>query len=630
MSAALAVSIAVVPLLLVVLGETDPTRRDVVVWLPRRVATSRDAGAAAAARSTKEAAAKREKRSPAPESIAAAPSAATLATPASAPGSTAVEAEIAAAAGPEAPAQPGRVIGRVVVEASGEALQGAVTIVARPARRRGDAVRDQTDALGRFTLELGAGRWTLAAEVEGWASSRVAARVEAGEQVEVEPITLVAAADALVGSVVAADGRGIAGARVTVERGGSHRMKRRVVTGADGAFRAERLPEGLYTVTAEAEGFVTARARRVPVAEGRGGVAPPLVLARAGSVTGTVRGPDGRLRAGVEVTVHRGRGKGLASVKTDDQGAFALDRLGAGPAQVFARAHKGALAASAAIVLEDGRSVALPLVLAEAPRVAGRVAGAAGDARVGVRVEATSREGDVRARATTDADGRYALTRLVPGAYVVRVVRRGSPPAASARVQVSSGETRCDLVFEDGTTLSGVVVGRDGAPQARAMVFAVIDGRERARARTDAQGRFALRGLPEAAARLLVRGHRDAVVAEVPILVPPDAVVDGLRLVAHPPARLVGFARDATGRPLEDLSVVVRGGPVRRTARTGADGRFETGPFYDGEYQLTADAGSLSLIARKRGVAEVVVAPVSFAVSGARDVALELRASDVE
>jgi hypothetical protein len=212
----------------------------------------------------------------------------------------------------------------------------------------------------------------------------------------------------------------------------------------------------------------------------------------------------------------------------------------------------------------------------------------------------------------------------------VRVVRRGSPPAASASVQVTSGEARCDLVFEDGTTLTGVVVGTDGAPQARAMVFAVIGGRERARARTDAQGRFTLRGLPEAQAHLLVRGHRDAVVAEVPLLVPPDAVVDGLRLVAHPPARLVGVAHDATGRPLEDLSVVIRGGPVRRTARTGADGRFETGPFYDGEYRLTAEAGSLSLIARKRGVAEVVVAPVTFAVSGARDVTLDLRASDVE
>ena len=58
---------------------------------------------------------------------------------------------------------------------------------------------------------------------------------------------------------------------------------------------------------------------------------------------------------------------------------------------------------------------------------------------------------------------------------------------------------------------------------------------------------------------------------------------------AQPTAALAGVVADATGGPLTDAAITVRGS-VERTARTGADGRFAIEKLTAGDYDLTADA----------------------------------------
>ena len=58
---------------------------------------------------------------------------------------------------------------------------------------------------------------------------------------------------------------------------------------------------------------------------------------------------------------------------------------------------------------------------------------------------------------------------------------------------------------------------------------------------------------------------------------------------AQPTAALAGVVVDATGGPLTDAAITVRGS-VERSARTGADGRFAIEKLPAGDYDLTADA----------------------------------------
>src|SRR5512133_604600 len=119
--------------------------------------------------------------------------------------------------------------------------------------------------------------------------------------------------------------------------------------------------------------------------------------------------------------------------------------------------------------------------------------------------------------ATTDADGAYALGNLVAGAsYAVRFSLAGHVPAFrhsppipnTAGDYPSYGVVQVDVALaQANATLKGHVYARDGAPASG--VDLVADLRDQgfdlvATARTDAQGAYALTGLPAAPEGLLV------------------------------------------------------------------------------------------------------------------------------
>jgi hypothetical protein len=147
-----------------------------------------------------------------------------------------------------------------------------------------------------------------------------------------------------------------------------------------------------------------------------------------------------------------------------------------------------------------------------------------------------------------------------------------------------------DFVFEmiPGGRIDGRVWAVDGEPCPGALVFAFLDGMERDTARSDDEGRFELRGLPEGRYDLFARSEEySGLSRRKEIVVVRGAVMPGVDLQLEPAAQLEGTVR-IDGRPAAGVRVEVRGleGDVRRGARTEADGSFVVGDLYPGTYEV--------------------------------------------
>jgi len=274
-------------------------------------------------------------------------------------------------------------------------------------------------------------------------------------------------------------------ARVTVG-GAGLTAPRTAITGDDGAFRIDRLPEGRLTLTAAKEGFITmaygaTRPGRpgTPVTVGaQQAVRIDLRMPRGGVITGTVTDMDGQPAHGIAVTALASRffsptgerrhvSTGTSAGTTDDRGVYRIYGLPAGeyviaaePARVQVNPVIGEVRLLAGNAPSPTR---LALTKVFHPSVtdfsrAARIAVRAGEERTGIDVQlqyvplATIsgtvtappgvgqgtillvRADDVTGFDSTritrqDSDGRFSVPSVPPGQYRVIVRGAGMPPA---------------------------------------------------------------------------------------------------------------------------------------------------------------------------------------------------------
>ena len=480
-----------------------------------------------------------------------------------------------------------------------------------------------TDAAGEFRIELRAGNWAVWAEGEGFApTSPLRVRVRAGQTRALDEPLRLAAAGLLVGLVQDALGRPLVGAQVSVR---ADRQRLSAETDAQGRFGLQ-VAEGLYTVSASAPGYVAAGERQVPVALSTGGEVE-LTLEPGGALEGLVLDADGRPLPDAFVFVYRD-GQRLGQAPSDAQGRFRVSELDPGPVELFARSRDRARCARLPAEARPGQVQLVTLRLAPGAQVTGTVSTARGEPLPEVEVQARSVQGDVRRSGKTDDQGQFTVADLYPGRYRVTIpgLTRDAP-RAEAELEVGAGAARCDLVTRDGGVLAGVVTGPDGQPVARAGVFAIQEGVQRAETRSDEQGAWRIEDLPAGTYQVFSRRDRELAGTLPPLTLPSGGAHTDLRVTVYPPARLRGRVLDASGQPVEGLELLARGrdAPVLRRTRTDAEGRFQMAPFYAGGYRLAAEGSSLTLEARRRGAAQAHVTAREFEVVAGRDVDLELR-----
>jgi RNA polymerase sigma factor (sigma-70 family) len=517
--------------------------------------------------------------------------------------------------------------------------------VARLRERLGDSDRERTNAVAPLLVTVGglamqtstkvglvtAAALLLAAGVEGWswarrspaaaASSPASTSAAAPSARSSAPSTVAAAPRAEAAAVFGevwrrAPERPAAGVSVRLTSDGAADVV--VVADARGRFRFEELPPGTRGVVRVAADDHAAEPVAVrPLLPGESRFVGVMWLAPAASLEVVVTTLAGTLVRGARVTAHerpnfavqhpdralgtvwfdqdafsgtwRDARDPAAAATTDADGRATLAGLVPGAWQLVA-AKEGFARATSIVTLGDGPRTTVRLVLSPGLDLAGRVEDRDGRpvadlvlcAHAGEMLQPNVVE--MTPRATTDADGRFALTGLDEGRTVLWAARAGAAPLPMAEFRVpTSGPVR---VVVGGARLVGTV--RDAGscqPIAGARVRAYVGtGRPAAwtDAVTDAAGAYEM---PLFAARAIVSDFRvegwslvDGPRWDVHSAITADGDVDTRIDVAV--RRAAGVAGRVThaGAPVRG-ALVSAFGPAKSglrvaTASTDGDGRY--------------------------------------------------------
>jgi hypothetical protein len=185
--------------------------------------------------------------------------------------------------------------------------------------------------------------------------------------------------------------------------------------------------------------------------------------------------------------------------------------------------------------------------------------------------------------AKSDADGRFRLTGLPPGTYLVSARKPGYAGAFVRDVIVAPTATLpVRLVLASGHRVSGRVVRADGGPVGGIPVVAFrmkdlaafFDAAPamKIRVETEADGSFALDGLVDGNWWILAAPPGEAISMGDPVVVPRQSFLE-IRVGGG--ATLVGRVTGAGDAPVADAEVVCESGQTVALARTNGEGRYE-------------------------------------------------------
>jgi hypothetical protein len=501
----------------------------------------------------------------------------------------------------------------------------------------GQVPRTTTGPGGGYSLEVSNGTWLLVAR-KGERMGRLPEPVSAtpGETLRELRITL-APASGLDGTVTAAGGTPVPGARLVASPAGKEGFMGQALTDSQGRYTLD-LPPGDYDVVALATGLTGAVRDGLAVGSGQR-VTVDFQLDGTGAVEGRVADVDGRPLAGVYVSARARQGPGTQTrtTRTDPGGAYRLEGLEAGMVRVSARREGTEHHATRVTSLKAGETAQVDFSLADTGIVQGQVRQASGaplSQPALVRAMATQAQPGIGefSYADTDAEGRYQL-ELPAGVYqliaVVPGVRFNFSHQDDLAVTVQAGTAVLqDLTLYDDRGVEGTVQEPSGAPSPYATVAGIQTGdfEMTIPAQADEEGRFVLppRGINATPLRLVA--HNAGRVGEVAeareglettVRLRPAATLRG-RVVARSGAAPKGFSLQLLQADGSALPWLVRGNaerhftgdtftladapglPLRVSVRT-TDGRtgeatvtLEPGQRAEVEVPLTGGAASIS------------------------------------
>ncbi|MEM6672679.1 MAG: sigma-70 family RNA polymerase sigma factor [Planctomycetota bacterium] len=419
------------------------------------------------------------------------------------------------------------------------------------------------------------------------------------------------------GVVRDAAGRPIGGADVWLNdgTGAPHRGDVVAVTDDRGRYEIHHA-SSIQIIAARASGYEPSWGRMARFGEEDGrGLRVDLVLpALGGTIEGVVLDPSGRPRAGALVLVgnstnidsrmegeERKWGSPHLRLRTDADGRFRTDRMGAGTIAVRARAATSGIAESD-VVVPVGGIASVELRLEPAASLRGVVRTDRGTVVSDATLTSSNGLDHLsRFHARVDAEGRFEIPSMAAGDVVIEVDSELEGSSMVETLELRAGEQReWNPILVTAATMSGVVVTDAGLPLARWRVRREIEGRDDRRSTgatwTDETGRFTFDDCPdlphtlevEAPGRLFAKpaATLDGVSPsddEPTLVVPTDAV---------PTASLTGRVVGEDGEARQ-ASVIVehsKGATLDEfftlTLQTDGDGRFNVAHLGPARYSL--------------------------------------------
>lgn len=485
----------------------------------------------------------------------------------------------------------------------GTPAAGIAVLVDRPGAGAAprEPLRAPSGAGGVATFaELLPGEVTVACMRQPYAPRRVG--LVAGRPTEVE-LRLERGID-LRGLVV--DHRDVPVAGATVEFGAVGAAVRAEPIGAtDGEGRFQlRAVARMCRVGARAEGHAPSLLHEVVGEEGATVEVHLRLGPDGGAVAGAVTGPDGRPVAGARVQVSGGRrGERVTmlpsgqqarppapfAARTGEDGTFRASGLAPGEGEVVVTAPPFAPWRGAVLVLPHGTAW-LDVPLLPGVTLAGTVRAPDGTPVAGARVVAMM-AGFELPDTRTDAQGRYRIEALPEGELRLLAMAHQHGRVEARRTGRCGETVEWHASLPGGSEFAARVLDADGRPVAGAVLELMAQGWS-AMGRTEADGSFRARGLPEGArvrAAVLAPGHVPRMLHDVD----PAAGELVVRLERRPEltARIAGTVHGADGRPVEGLRIRAIGEreSTGGTARCDGDGRFAVA-VAAGRYRLQVEA----------------------------------------
>lgn len=406
----------------------------------------------------------------------------------------------------------------------------------------------------------------------------------------------------LVGRVVTTDGEPLPGAEVRIgrrERGD----ERTLLTGPDGGFEVQGLPEGVRRMSVRRDGH-RRRTSTVVLVNGRE-VEVEVRLARVRALEVVIRGPDGQPAAGARAwdvlnPTNFDR-------RSDENGALTVNALVSGPLTLLVD-HRGAWERCELGPVEALRDPVTVSLTGVAMRLVGRIVG---PIQPGLSVEARRAEslypggtGGFRRAGSIDERGRFAIASIDSGTYELVAVRDGLRVAAVPEIVVKRAPVQVDVFLPEPGLLSGRVVDQDGYPVDGAPVTLEQAGGGRIRSRSGPDGVFRFEGLPPGAWWLRADSSaRHHGVTSARFELQEGQVMDDLRLVLRPPARVRARLLAPDAAPIPGGRIRLRDGDrcLVGEAETGPQGAFRLG-VAAGRYRIELEEETLAVLAARLGV----------------------------
>ncbi|MGG4455611.1 carboxypeptidase regulatory-like domain-containing protein [Brevibacillus porteri] len=347
------------------------------------------------------------------------------------------------------PPFPATVTGQVQVAGGGVVPNALIQVKDSHGTLFGSAI---TDDLGNFAVgNLPPGTYFISASEDNYAAATQSITVTAGQTLSGVILTMSPLPGNIFGQVMnQLTGLPITGAAVAIQLFSNGLFVANTVTNQSGQFQVNGLTAGVYNVIASADGFGT-HYSTVTVAGGQTTVANVELLPIVGTISGIVLLPDGTQAGGnnIQLSLFNSAQIRLQNILAEPDGTFHFVNVAPGTYTVIGTIPGIGTGQAEAIVLPN-QTTFIIIRLSQTGTIQGTVrSGLTGLPVAGATVYVQTVNQPIRKTVVvqTDSFGRYKVTDLDPGTYLVVANAMGSGEARGT-VTLGAGEiVTLDLVL---------------------------------------------------------------------------------------------------------------------------------------------------------------------------------------